>query len=118
MRVIPRDLFNEADLLKCLGKLEILLDVPTINAEVKLRRGFEAFGFDVHQDPGDGSIFAQNVMIYVGGRYVRHRRPLNSRDPWPLYVYVDADDSEVRVFDDHGGLSDDFKKFIGYGNAS
>lgn len=107
IRVIPRDLFNEANLFKCLAQLEILTDNPNINARVEIRRGFEWDGFGVRQYQMDGSIEANNVMVYVGRySYVHHFRPLNSRQPWPLYVRIEQDD--IEVFTDDGKLSPAF----------
>lgn len=114
-RVIPRDLFNEADLLKCLGKLWVRLD--------DLHRHGAAFSddplpeFDVDQNAGDGSISVSNIAFRVHGIRCILFRPLNARSPWPLYVRPAAGEEfeELRVFDTEGDgrLSAEFLALIG-----
>lgn len=111
-RVIPRDLFNEGNLLKCYGQLYLGLEklncVENLHADVMLDR----FGFQVSQDPGDGSLTIGNVTLYCQGERVPLRRPLNSREPFPLYaaLHVDTEDeTEIAVFTDTGELTPEFK---------
>lgn len=108
-RVIPRDLFNEASLLKCLGRLYILTDGRD-TIELTHRGG----RFDIEQSEDDGSISCPGVMIVIGGRLFTHRRPLNSREPWPLYVRPAYDDEsdDIAVFDDNGDLTPEFKGLL------
>jgi hypothetical protein len=105
-RVIPRDLFNEANLLKCLGQLYLLTErYPNVTLElVNPTRHF-----CVEQFPGDGSLFAGNVMLLIKKERYPLSRPLNSREPWPLYATT-PDDEEVAVFNDDGTLTDEFKE--------
>lgn len=120
-REIPRDLFNEANLLKCLGKLSLIsLDRgEAAGLRLTLRPG----GFDVRQDEADGSIYAENIAILIGGRMFDHRRPLNSREPWPLYVRRAFDrpddpdwlDEDFPAFTDEGDLSPDMLRLIEWG---
>lgn len=121
LREIPRDLFNEANLLKCLGKLSLIaLDRgrPEI-LQVSLRPGH----FDVRQDEADGSIYCENVHIVIRERLFDHRRPLNSREPWPLWLrpsFGHPDDAEwladdFEAFDDAGDLSADLARLLGWG---
>lgn len=106
MRVIPRDLFNEASLLKCLGRLYLVTENL---AAVRLVHN-ERQPFDVVQDDADGSICCINVGIVINGKSYSHSRPLNSRDDWPLYI--SRDDDEWPVFDDYGNLSPEFKALL------
>ncbi len=63
LRVIPRDLFNEGNLLKCLGRIYINLEsLPGISAELVETGG----PFHIEQNEDDGSI------------YVRIARPMAS----------------------------------------
>lgn len=95
-RVIPRDLFNEADLLKMLGKLWLRTEgYDTV--EMELTDGGRQ-GFRIEQDQGDGSIFAENVRFAVKGKSYHLYRPLNTREPWSLWI-TDADGFDERVFD-------------------
>ena len=116
-REIPRDLFNEANLLKCLGQLALI-------AHDRNRHGFRMTNrpgsFLIEQDEADGSIYCATVHIVIGERLFDHRRPLNSRDPWPLYVRRafqqgnDPDwlDDDFEAFSEAGDLSDDFRKLV------
>ena len=114
-RVIPRDLFNEANLLKCYGALWIALD--------KLRDHKAAFGdgtpegdydgapFRVEMDEGTGAIHVASADFQIAGERYILSRPLNSRDPWPLYC-GSTDDDECAVFNDDGTLSAEFLELI------
>lgn len=107
-RVLPRDLFNEADLLKCLGRLWILLDEKGI-AKAGYREE-SADGFDIVQNEATGGIVARAVTFQIDGVVHRLERPLNSREPWPLLVSEKEDDEDfdpIRVFDDDGNLSEE-----------
>lgn len=111
-RVIPRDLFNEASLLKCLGRLAILLE----NRNGAARFDAEDLpSFDIVQREDDGAIYMENLRLAVGEERYRLSRPLNSRRPWPLYAeLIDASDFDpVDVYDDEGNLTADMLKLIG-----
>lgn len=103
-RVIPRDLFNEANLLKCLAHLWICFERSNVEAVYVSHDGGP---FQVEQDPSDGSIEAINVRYYIRDQALDLCRPLNSREPWPLQRRMD-DGSAVPVFNEDGELSDDF----------
>lgn len=108
IRVIPRDLFNEGNLLKCYGRLYLNLEkvnVPGAHLEYEYGDSFE-----VVQDENDGSITLLYVKLVVRGQYYPLRRPLNSREAWPLYVIVD--DTEIAVFDEHGAFTPEMLAFI------
>lgn len=107
-RVIPRDLFNEASLLKCMGRLWILTE--RFNS-VEWSQGDGAFNID--QCPYDGSISVLNVSMRINGAHCSLRRPLNSRDPWPLWAALaNSDDDEWPVFTDDGELSPEMLEAI------
>ena len=99
-RVIPRDLFNEGNLLKCLGQL--YLELERLNLpDVTLAHDGEAF--EIEQDESDGSLSVANVaVIFQGERLGQLVRPLNSRAPFPLWLRTDDDDRPL--FDDSGRL--------------
>ncbi|MBC8737144.1 hypothetical protein F6X40_10025 [Paraburkholderia sp. UCT31] len=107
-RVIPRDLFNEASLLKCYGRIYINLETAEQpDAE------FEHDGapFDVQQDLGSGGLTVANIKFKVRGKFYRLYRPLNSRDAWPLYL-VDENDEEIEVFAEDGSFSQEMTDFL------
>lgn len=116
-RVIPRDLFNEANLLKCLGRLYIELERAETSWRHKARYDVEdVASFDIVQDENDGSIFVRNLPFSIDGQRYHLARPLNSRRPYPLWLtHPDNPDFEpVDVFNDDGTLSDDFKTQLSY----
>jgi len=101
-RVLPRDAFNDANLLKCIGQLTLLIE----DGKVNLAYEYDGQPFDIVQDRADGSTFVRNVEFYTkDGTYLRHRRGLNARSAWPLYLYApdeDGDDIEHLAFDEQG----------------
>jgi len=102
-RVIPRDLFNEANLLKCLGLLWILLEGRT-DANFEENDGEP---FDVQQNEDDGTLTVVNLPFVIRGNLWTLERPLNSRETWPLYA--SRDDERVAVFTDGGELTKEFE---------
>lgn len=107
-RVIPRDLFNEASLLKCYGKLWLELEQRNL-PHVSLSGPPVGEAFDVQQDWSSGAVTIRNVILRIDGWEVALWRPLNSREPWPLYcppVTVNGDD--IAVFTNDGELSPEF----------
>jgi hypothetical protein len=104
-RVVPRDLFNEGDLLNCLGRLWIKLDERR-DHNARLAQ-VTADRFLIEQDPADGSILCNDVLLFVDNSVVPMFRPLNARSKWPLWALFD--DEDVRVFDEQtGDLSTEF----------
>ena len=105
-RVIPRDFFNEANLLKCYGQLWLALDHLHGDAQLVYVPDEEhdrPEGFDITQDPADGSLSLGNVQFWVRGRIIPLMRPCNSRDPFSLYAY--PSDEPISVFTAQGELT-------------
>ncbi len=112
LRVIPRDLFNEANLLKCLGRLWCLLD-ETRGHNARLGdkdNEHSGAAFDIVQDESDGAIFVHNLPFTVGRIEYTLFVPLNSRAPWPLWLHYEDDD--IQVFNEAGSFSTDFQHLI------
>lgn len=103
-RVIPRDLFNEANLLKCYGQLWLKLEVLNVPQIVLEHNDIGGWEFDIRQYDEDGSTYLYNVQLWVRGEPYPLHRPLNSREPWPLYLTL-RDDTEIAVFTDEGELT-------------
>jgi hypothetical protein len=109
-RVLPRDLFNEAKLLKCVGKLTLLIEdgfIPNMSYH------YDGDPFDIHQVKADGSIFIGNISVFKNGAEggtIDVFTPLNSKAPWPLIGVLD--DYAFRVFDDNGELNQEFIEYI------
>lgn len=108
IRVIPRDLFNEANLLKCYGKIYINLETANI-PDVELEHNGDAF--NVEQDENSGNLSLSNVTLKVRGKAFQPYRPLNSRAAWPLYL-VDENGEEIEVFEEDGSFTDEMFDFL------
>jgi len=107
-REIPRDLFNEASLLKCLGRIYINLETAEL-PDVKLEH--DGGAFDIQQDFGSGRLYVTNMQLKLGDTAFRLERATNSREPWPLYL-VDEDDNDIDVFNADGSFSEELKAFL------
>lgn len=111
-RVCPRDLFNEASLLKCLGQLYLKTEgMPgVIWADPQAGEPFH-----VDQDESDGSISCATATLVLGEDRCAFRRPLNDRDPYPLFcTHVGTTElwDEVAVFDERGELTSEFMQVL------
>lgn len=108
LRVIPRDLFNEAKLLKCLGQLALLIhDRVKVPAGLKLSHDdSEIDGFDIQQSQYDGSLYVSNMELTCFGRVITLRSQYNSKDAFPMLFSLD--ENEGRLLNDDGTLSGDF----------
>ena len=106
-RVMPRDLFNEANLLKCYGQLWLKLDEIGLSDLMKMQE----YGnpFEVYQARNTGNTSA---AIHLENRHDRtyFYRPLNSREPYPLYAEVG--DDAIPVFEDDGEFTEEFKTYL------
>lgn len=105
-RVIPRDLFNEAKLLKCLGQLALHIHDGAKKLPLVLAHDEPESGFRIDQNRSDASLYCENLELTCGFRLVGLRLPYNSRDAYPLQFW--ADDIEGRVFDEAGEFSAEF----------
>lgn len=113
-RVLPRDLFNEGSLLKCYGRLWILLsETHGHNAQIVEE---DVDHFDIQQNEATGGLTVTNLTFMIDGIPYRLERSLNSREAWPLMVTEragDPDFEEVEVFDDHGNFTKEMLDLIG-----
>lgn len=105
-RVIPRDLFNEAKLLKCLGFLVLKIHDGLIDLNFEHEDPEE--GFKIVQDENSGALSCCNLTFYnKKGEEVIVFSPYNSRGNFPL-VFLDSLEEENCVFDDEGNFSEWF----------
>jgi len=92
-RVLPRDLFNEAKLLKCIGKIALLIENNTINGLLMDDSEVSNNGFVVYQDQSDGSIFVSNLKFCdQQDNQVHFYTTLNSKNNWPLVMYYQGEE--------------------------
>jgi hypothetical protein len=110
LRVIPRDLFNEAKLLKCLGQLSLFIhDRPRLG--LTLTHEAEELGFCISQNEASGALYCENLELTFRGRLIGLSTPYNSKDAYPLN-FVLGDEQDGRVFDENGEFSEDFKSAL------
>ncbi len=102
VRVIPRDLFNEGNLLKCYGQLYLNLE------KMRMEDCLECDGnaFDIWQNSATGGLRIGNVTLIVNRRVIVLERPMNSREPYPLWAL--PDDDEIKVFNADGSFTEGF----------
>jgi len=112
-RVVPRDLFNESKLLKCLGQLVLLIhngcDKDGTATPANLKYEHVGNQFNIIQDPSDGSIESPNMRFYNNGSFLCFGHPMNCNEPYPLLLKTV--DDEIEVFNDDGTLTDQFREF-------
>ena len=117
LRVIPRDLFNEAKLLKCLGRLVILIDENNTIGEpnYKMEYYHDQLPFDITLDEKEGVLLVSNLEISINSIKHRFVTNYNSKQNYPLLVenkHFDDLDCEFYVFDEEGNFSEDFKNYL------
>lgn len=102
-RVIPRDFFNEAKLLKCMGQLALkILDCQT-PCEISIEDSGEPFYIQLLDE---GSLCVANYPVSVKGHSLRFKTTYNSKSSWPFYCEIDYTD--YQVFDETGNWHEDF----------
>lgn len=104
-RVIPRDLFNEANILKTIGKLCLLIE----DNAIPLQYHYDGDAFNIQQNEASGALYVANINFWFTketglmdmGTLV-FERPLNSRELWPLYL--ETSNNSYEVFDENGNF--------------
>lgn len=116
-RVIPRDLFNEAKLLKCLGQFALIahdgVDANRTAFPRCITIGHDGEPFVIDLDEDNGELYCRTFPVTVGpyGYRLHLSCPYNSRSPFPLMASFE-DYERVAVFNDDGTFSDEFVKFV------
>ncbi len=106
-RVIPRDFFNEAKLLKCMGQLALkILDGQT-PCKIEIEDNGDPFNIELDED---GSLFVSNYPVLVKGISYRFKTTYNSKSPFPFYM--EHNYCDFQVFDDKGEFHTDFLEFV------
>ena len=106
-RVIPRDLFNESKLLKCIGRLCLL--IHDNNTPVDMSADNDGDAFEIVQLQ-DGSLSVSNVNISIKGQLHIFATTYNSKANYPLVV-ITQDDAKYRVFDENGEYETEFIEY-------
>lgn len=111
-RVAPRDLFNEANFLKCLGQLSLDVHEGFLPEIYFDEDEYLDHGSQLTQDE-DGNLVLESPLFRFkcGDEELFLYRKLNSRDPWPLMT-IDHDGDAIPVFNHDGKVSGEFKHFL------
>ena len=104
-RVIPRDLFNEAKLLKCIGQLCLMIHNNTVPVEMSFEREEDGSPFEIGLTD-DGSLTIVNLTIFIKNVPCAFHTTHNSKSNFPLYL--EHDRAEYLVFDDNGKFDKEF----------
>ena len=106
-RVIPRDFFNEAKLLKCFGQLVIEAERHGDALKIIHRDEGTENSFDIRQNDDDGSLYlASGVAVFLNGRRIDLATSYNSKRAYPMFATY-RDECE-EVFTDEGKLTPEF----------
>jgi|CXWL01.1.fsa_nt_gi hypothetical protein len=107
-RIIPRDLFNEAKLLKCLGQLALIIHDAAPN-------GIEVYGtgeFRIDQRRGCGGLYVcSGINFRVKSLVLDLYTAYNSKEEYPLLC--DTGNGEIAVFNGDGTLTEEFLVYLG-----
>lgn len=108
LRVIPRDLFNESKLLKCVGFIVLEYENKMFPDNVEII--YDGKPFNIQQDC-DGNIEIVNLVLRKDGDDVRLYHPLNNKNSYPLRAEFFAGEN-VRVFDNDGLFTKEFEDLL------
>jgi hypothetical protein len=100
MRVIPRDLFNEAKLLRGLGKIALMIHDNSLPFITCVHED-ESAGFKIEQSAMDGSISVSNLYFFDNsGTPIYFFHGLNCKERETLQMEYKGE--TYWVFDDGG----------------
>ena len=110
-RVVPRDLFNESKLLKCLGRLALLIHkgLEPIPDGLSFENSGGAFKIDQNLC---GSLYVVSGIVFkCHGVVLDFHSAYNNQSNYPLFL-VAEDEGEIEVFDDSGEFTEEFFLYI------
>lgn len=111
-RVIPRDLFNEAKLLKCLGRLALLHHEGWTPKGFVIENDGSPFAIDLNDN---GLTVVSGLSVYVTDGSNVFDLDLysiyNYKDHYPLSVY-DMERGHIEVFNEDGDLRTEFYEYV------
>lgn len=116
MKVIPRDLFNDGNLLTNYGHLYIALE--KLNLQDLLINDVEGnSNFKIGYMELSGCTYLQDVRMYThqGDELMLYRHQ-NSRETYSLWF--EGEDDDYEVFNSNGTLTPTFLDYIGHDNEA
>ena len=107
-RVLPRDFFNEAKLLKCLGQFSLKNgDGELYGFNVIERLTDDGDGFEIELDNGNYGLHVINYRVKIGGVEQYFYSPYNSKSIYPL-LFISMKGDPEPVFTEEGEFSIEF----------
>lgn len=109
-RVIPRDFFNEAKLLKCMGVISLaILDNKTPKGiEMKIEESGEAFEVVLLDE---GSLTIANYPVKINGELYNLKTTYNSKANYPLF-FETLNYEDILVLDESGNFTVEFIEYF------
>jgi len=105
-RVIPRDFFNEAKLLKCMGQLALMILDNKTPVKMSIEETGEPFEVALLDE---GSLTVTNYRVIIQDNEFLLKTTYNSKSNYPLIC--DNDGEEYTVFDESGNFDQEFIDF-------
>jgi hypothetical protein len=105
-RVIPRDFFNEAKLLKCFGQLALKQLDGLLPEGIDIEIDENGGAFDIQLDDA-GYLYIANYRTTLNGQEVLFYSSYNSKGAYPFHVIIGED--EYEVFNEDGSFANEFK---------
>lgn len=109
-RVLPRDLFNEAKLLKCMGRLALLIHDQVAPEGVVIVEDHYQSGFEIDLNPYTGELSIINMVVLIHEIPVEFSTPYNSRENYPLLAEYESE--SVSVFTESGEFDEEFIRLV------
>ena len=106
IRVTPRDLFNEAKLLKCMGQLCLKVHDNMVPVAMEVTHDGDPFEIALLDE---GALCISNLHVSIHGVGVVFQATYNSRASYPLFAFYD--NCEYLVFGDDGEFTSEFIHF-------
>lgn len=106
-KVIPRDLFNKGSLLKCIGRISLLIEDGKAPDGMRLEHTNPTSGFEMDQSPSSGDLCCVNLTLVTKAGRAHVWRSLNSREAWAVYVAA-AEHEDIEVLDGNGDFTKEF----------
>src|SRR6266700_7094188 len=105
IRVILRDLFNEAKLLKCIGRLTLLIHDGNTNG-ITVEHDDNPFKIGLLDD---GYLSIKNITFELNGKILLFKSLYNSKNNYPLVLEYNY--CEYTIFDETGNYTTEFIEF-------
>ena len=105
IRVVPRDFFNEAKLLKCMGVLALAISDYKLPENIKIEINESGKPFEILLNEEFDLLVVSNYEVKINGEEYIVGTSYNSKSNFPFKV---VDDEEILIFDENGKFTLDF----------